>query len=53
MIEGLMLALTPAYLFWLTVGVLIGMVVGTLPGLTATISDGAPSQPLASIGATR
>lgn len=37
MIEGLMLALTPAYLFWLTVGVLIGMVVGTLPGLTATM----------------
>jgi len=36
-IEGLMLALTPAYLFWLTVGVLIGMVVGTLPGLTATM----------------
>jgi len=36
-IEGLMLALTPAYLFWLTVGVLIGMVVGTIPGLTATM----------------
>jgi len=36
-IEGLMLALTPAYMFWLTVGVLIGMVVGTLPGLTATM----------------
>ncbi|MDA0241552.1 MAG: tripartite tricarboxylate transporter permease, partial [Proteobacteria bacterium] len=37
MIEGLMLALTPSYLFWLTVGVLLGMVVGTLPGLTATM----------------
>ena len=37
MIEGLMMALTPSYLFWLTVGVLIGMVVGTLPGLTATM----------------
>ena len=37
MIEGLMLALTPSYLFWLTVGVMIGMVVGTLPGLTATM----------------
>jgi putative tricarboxylic transport membrane protein len=36
-IEGLMLALTPSYLFWLTVGVMIGMVVGTLPGLTATM----------------
>ena len=28
MIEGLMLALTPSYMFWLTVGVLIGMLVG-------------------------
>ncbi|MGI9422895.1 MAG: tripartite tricarboxylate transporter permease [Hyphomicrobiaceae bacterium] len=37
MIEGLMQAITPAYLFWLTVGVLMGMVVGTLPGLTATM----------------
>ncbi len=37
MIEGLMLAVTPSYLFWLTVGVMIGMVVGTLPGLTATM----------------
>jgi putative tricarboxylic transport membrane protein len=35
--EGLMLALTPSYLFWLTLGVMIGMVVGTLPGLTATM----------------
>jgi len=32
-----MLALTPSYLFWLTLGVMIGMVVGTLPGLTATM----------------
>ncbi|MGI9355650.1 MAG: tripartite tricarboxylate transporter permease [Rhizobiaceae bacterium] len=32
-----MQAITPAYLFWLTVGVLMGMVVGTLPGLTATM----------------
>ncbi len=37
MYEGLMLALTPSYLFWLTLGVMIGMVVGTLPGLTATM----------------
>ena len=37
MIEGLALALTPTYMLWLTVGVLIGMVVGTLPGLTATM----------------
>jgi putative tricarboxylic transport membrane protein len=32
-----MLALTPSYLLWLTVGVMLGMVVGTLPGLTATM----------------
>ena len=37
MIEGLMQALTPTYMLWLTVGVLMGMVVGTLPGLTATM----------------
>lgn len=37
MFEGLMIALTPSYLFWLTVGVMMGMVVGTLPGLTATM----------------
>ena len=37
MIEGLMQALTPSYMLWLTVGVMIGMVVGTLPGLTATM----------------
>ena len=37
MIEGLLLAVTPSYLFWMTVGVMIGMVVGTLPGLTATM----------------
>lgn len=37
MIEGLMQALTPSYLLWMTVGVTIGMVVGTLPGLTATM----------------
>lgn len=37
MFEGLLLALGPSYLFWLTVGVMMGMVVGTLPGLTATM----------------
>lgn len=37
MIEGLMQALQPEYLFWLTMGVMMGMVVGTLPGLTATM----------------
>ncbi len=37
MIEGLMQALTPSHMLWLTVGVMIGMVVGTLPGLTATM----------------
>ena len=37
MIEGLMQALSPGYFFYLTLGVLIGMFVGTLPGLTATM----------------
>ena len=37
MIEGLMQAITPTSLMWLTVGVMIGMIVGTLPGLTATM----------------
>jgi len=37
MLDGLMMALQPSYVFWLTVGVLIGMLVGTLPGLTATM----------------
>jgi putative tricarboxylic transport membrane protein len=37
MLEGLMVALQPSYIFWLTVGVMMGMVVGTLPGLTATM----------------
>lgn len=37
MIEGFMQALQPSYMLWLTVGVMIGMVVGTLPGLTATM----------------
>jgi putative tricarboxylic transport membrane protein len=37
MFEGLMMALQPSYIFWLTVGVMLGMVVGTLPGLTATM----------------
>ena len=36
-IEGLIQALTPEYMLWLTVGVMMGMVVGTLPGLTATM----------------
>lgn len=37
MIEGLFQALAPEYMLWLTIGVLLGMVVGTLPGLTATM----------------
>ncbi len=37
MLEGLMMALQPSFIFWLTVGVMMGMVVGTLPGLTATM----------------
>jgi putative tricarboxylic transport membrane protein len=37
MLEGFFVALQPSYLMWATVGVLIGMIVGTLPGLTATM----------------
>jgi len=37
LIEGLYQALSLSTLLWLTVGVMIGMVVGTLPGLTATM----------------
>ena len=37
MIEGLYQALSLSTLLWLTLGVMIGMIVGTLPGLTATM----------------
>lgn len=37
MLEGLLMAIEPSFIFWLTVGVLMGLVVGTLPGLTATM----------------
>jgi putative tricarboxylic transport membrane protein len=37
MLHGLLVAVTPQTLFWISVGVLAGMVVGTLPGLTATM----------------
>jgi putative tricarboxylic transport membrane protein len=37
LIEGLIQAISPSYMIWLTVGVMMGMVVGTLPGLTATM----------------
>lgn len=37
MIEGLIQALAPEYMLWLTIGVIMGLVVGTLPGLTATM----------------
>ena len=37
MIEGLFQALSLSTLLWLTLGVMIGMIVGTLPGLTATM----------------
>jgi putative tricarboxylic transport membrane protein len=36
-IHGLIDALSPVFLLWLTVGVLAGMIVGALPGLTATM----------------
>jgi len=37
LIEGLYQALSLSTLLWLTLGVMIGMIVGTLPGLTATM----------------
>ena len=37
MIEALFLAISPSYLMYMTIGVLLGLVVGTLPGLTATM----------------
>ncbi|HZD90352.1 MAG TPA: tripartite tricarboxylate transporter permease [Pseudolabrys sp.] len=37
MIHGLIEALSPQFMLWLTVGVLAGMIVGALPGLTATM----------------
>ena len=37
MIEGLLQALTLSTLLWLTLGVMIGMIVGTFPGLTTTM----------------
>ena len=37
MIEGLFQALSLSTLLWLTLGVMIGMIVGTLLGLTATM----------------
>lgn len=37
MLHGLVLALQPASVFWTAVGVLAGMVIGSLPGLTATM----------------
>ena len=37
MLEGLLVALTPASLLYITVGVFAGIVVGALPGFTATM----------------
>mgnify|MGYP003336182694 FL=1 len=37
MIEAFFLAISPSYLMYMTIGVLLGLVVGTLPGLTATM----------------
>jgi TctA family transporter len=34
MIEAFFLAISPSYLMYMTIGVLLGLVVGTLPGLT-------------------
>ena len=37
MFEALLMAISPTYLMYMTIGVLLGLVVGTLPGLTATM----------------
>src|ERR687895_1298067 len=37
MVEGLLVALSPASLFFIAVGVLAGILVGALPGFTATM----------------
>ncbi|MGH3383216.1 MAG: tripartite tricarboxylate transporter permease [Nocardioidaceae bacterium] len=37
MLDGLMAALTPGYLVYMCIGVLAGIVVGALPGFTATM----------------
>ena len=37
MLEGLMAALSPSLLLYLSIGVLAGIVVGALPGFTATM----------------
>ena len=37
MFEAFLMAISPTYLMYMTIGVLLGLVVGTLPGLTATM----------------
>ena len=37
MFEAFFMAISPTYLMYMTIGVLLGLVVGTLPGLTATM----------------
>ena len=37
MIEAFYMAISPSYLMYMTIGVMLGLVVGTLPGLTATM----------------
>ena len=37
MFEALLMALSPSYLMYMTIGIMLGLVVGTLPGLTATM----------------
>ena len=60
MLDGLLVALTPASLFFIAVGVLAGILVGALPGFTATMGTALllpftfvlpPEQGLAMLGA--
>jgi putative tricarboxylic transport membrane protein len=37
MLEAFYMAISPSYLMYMTIGIILGLVVGTLPGLTATM----------------
>jgi putative tricarboxylic transport membrane protein len=37
MLEAFYMAISPSYLMYMTIGIMLGLVVGTLPGLTATM----------------
>src|ERR671916_348004 len=53
LIYGLSVALPPIHLLYLTIGVLVGMVVGVMPGLGASAGIPLPLPPTLSIGPPR